>query len=312
MEFPSGKKFIFTIFDDTDLATVENVGPVYDLLNEVGIRTTKSVWVYPSRGTAGGQCLLDDDYLKFVLSLQDKGFELALHNVGDGVFNRQEILAGIDLYKKLTGRAPIIHTNHISNPDHIYWFDERFEWPISVLYSAIYRLRRGPRVPSGGNDPTSNYFWGDVAKTKIKYIRNLVFNDINTLASDPKMPYRCDRKGLYSNYWFSSSDGLSLREMNQLLSQENCDRLESEGGVCIAYTHFAYRFVEKDGKLNPDFEKRIRYLAAKPGWFVPVSTVLDYLLANNSGGDDPGYVYRLTRNLAWFADRVMKRMRRIG
>ena len=42
--FPNNKKFAFTILDDTDLSTVENVGPVYRLLAELDMRTTKSVW----------------------------------------------------------------------------------------------------------------------------------------------------------------------------------------------------------------------------------------------------------------------------
>ena len=43
-EFPQGKRFAFTIVDDTDVATVANVKPLYDLLHELGFRTTKTVW----------------------------------------------------------------------------------------------------------------------------------------------------------------------------------------------------------------------------------------------------------------------------
>ena len=53
-----------------------------------------------------------------------------------------------------------------------------------------------------GDEINSNYFWGDVAKEKIKFIRNRVFNGINTLKYDPKMPFREKRK-IFSNYWFS-------------------------------------------------------------------------------------------------------------
>jgi hypothetical protein len=34
---PNNKKFAFTILDDTDLSTVENVSPVYRLLAELRI-----------------------------------------------------------------------------------------------------------------------------------------------------------------------------------------------------------------------------------------------------------------------------------
>ena len=44
MKWPEQRKFAFTIVDDTDKATVENVKPVYDFLAESGIRTTKTAW----------------------------------------------------------------------------------------------------------------------------------------------------------------------------------------------------------------------------------------------------------------------------
>jgi hypothetical protein len=40
MEWPGGKKFAFTIIDDTDNGTVSNLKPVYDLLNELGSNCT--------------------------------------------------------------------------------------------------------------------------------------------------------------------------------------------------------------------------------------------------------------------------------
>lgn len=37
--FPDGKSFGFTVFDDTDSATVEKIKPVYDYLYSLGIKT---------------------------------------------------------------------------------------------------------------------------------------------------------------------------------------------------------------------------------------------------------------------------------
>ena len=60
MKWPEQKKFAFTVVDDTDKATVQNVGPVYDLLAELGINTTKTVWpIAPSRqGRFGGNSVI--------------------------------------------------------------------------------------------------------------------------------------------------------------------------------------------------------------------------------------------------------------
>jgi hypothetical protein len=308
-KFPDGKSFAFTIFDDTDNATVENVKPVYDLLQECGLLTTKSVWVYPPRGRFTGHCLLDSAYRNFVLDLQTQGFEIALHNVGDGEFTRKEILEGLRLFRTITGRNPATHTNHVSNPDNIYWWGNRFEWPVGFLYT-LYHVVMGGRPPAlSGDDPRSPWFWGDECKKTIKYIRNLTFNNINTLAVDPLMPYDVNRKRRFSNFWFSSSDGHTVKEMNALIARENCDRLERDGGACIVYTHFASGFVRASGKVDPEFERGIRYLAQKPGWFVPVSTLLDHLLSSGHGGSDPGYCYRLSLNWRWVLDRARKEVR---
>jgi hypothetical protein len=89
------------------------------------------------------------------------------------------------------------------------------------------------------------------------------------------------------------------------LSEANIDRLEANGGACIVYTHFASGFVDADGLVDPRFEQRIAYLASKRGWFVPVSSLLDHL-STQSSTDDPGYRYRVSRNVWWAFGRVAK------
>jgi len=307
-EFPGGKRFAFTVFDDTDDSTVANSAPVYRLLAEHGIFTTKSVWVLPSRGGSAGQCLLDPDYREWICSLASEGFEIGLHNVGDGGFTRQEILDSLKLFNESLGHYPRVHANHISNPDCLYWWDRRFEWPFSLLYRAAYRARHGRRPALGGHDPSSPHFWGDAAKRHISYVRNLTFNDIDTLAADPRMPYSVGSKSTYSNLWFSSSDGQRVEEFIDLLSPRNLARLEERGGACVVYTHFASGFVGDTGEVDRRVAERIAALGQRPGWFVPVTVLLDHLVATH-GADDPGYAYRLALDLRWGLDRVRKRIR---
>ena len=52
----------------------------------------------------------------------------------------------------------------------------------------------------------------------------------------------------------------------------------------IRKTVFALDFVEH-GKLNTRFEYLMRRLARKNGWFVPTSTLLDYLRARSPQSD---------------------------
>ena len=306
--YPDGKRFAFTIFDDADDATVANSAPVYRLLADLGFRTTKSVWVYPPRGSFVGECLLDEPYRDWVLGLEADGFEIGLHNVGDGEFSRAEILAGLDRFREVIGYYPRSHTNHVSNPDCIYWWDRRFDWPFNLVYRLAYRVRHGRRTPDAGNDPASSHFWGDACKQHIRYIRNLTFNAIDTLAHDPRMPYEVRSKQSYSNLWFSSSDGQRIEEMRDLLSDEHLDELETHGGACIVYTHFASGFVDDAGRVDSTFARQMERLAAMDGWFVPVSTLLDHL-AEGRTTDDPGYRYRLGLNVRWGVDRLGKRLR---
>jgi hypothetical protein len=310
--FPDGRRFAFSVFDDTDNGTVANLSAVYALLDEHRVLTTKSVWVYPPRGRFGGQSLMDDDYLSFILKLQAQGFEIALHGVGDGSFTRQEIIDGIEIFRQNIGAYPRIHTNHSQNPGNLYWTHERFAVPMSALYrvaSGFLRPGNATSSHSLGNQPSSTQFWGDIAKRHILYMRNLTFNDINTLACDPRMPYEVRRKNEYSNLWFSSSDGHTVAEMTDLLAPKNLDRLEEQGGACIVYTHFASGFVGADGRVAAPFRRAIEDLAGRAGWFVPVGTLLDHLRASHAADADPGYWYELALNLRWLADRLVKKVR---
>src|SRR5207248_1610162 len=123
-----------------------------------------------------------------------RGFEIALHNIGDGAFSREEILKGLEIFRETIGHYPRAQANHVSNPDNIYWGRARFEWPISAGYGIVARLRGGGRLSTSGEDPESPHFWGDVFKERIEYIRNLTFGGIDTLACDPRMPYRVESK----------------------------------------------------------------------------------------------------------------------
>ncbi len=92
------------------------------------------------------------------------------------------------------------------------------------------------------------------------------------------MPYH-DPLRPFVNGWFASSEGPSVESFNKTLSETNQERLEAEGGACIMYTHFGNRFYE-NGRINPRFANLMQRLSERPGWFVPVSTLLDYLEAH--------------------------------
>jgi len=303
IQWPEGKQFAFTIFDDTDNSTVENIRPVYELLNDYGIKTTKSVWSYPSRDNFAGDCLKDNNYLQFIKQLQTQGFEIALHNIGSGEFSRQEIQEGFELFKKSLGQYPRLHANHAGNIDSIYWgFEKRFVAPLKWL--GILKNEHFL-----GDEQNSTCFWGDLCKQHIQYIRNHTFNGINTAKYDKKMPYTEKKKNQYSNYWFSSSDGHTVKEFNQLIQPANLDQLEKEKGFCIVYTHFASGFYDRHHQLNTQFENQIKQLATRNAWFVPVGTLLDYLMLERNRGITSSYWHHLSMDMKWIFERIIKKIK---
>ncbi|HEY1528391.1 MAG TPA: glycosyltransferase family 4 protein [Candidatus Angelobacter sp.] len=271
--FPGSAKFAFSIFDDTDLSTVENVAPIYSLLSEIGMRTTKSVWPLASVAEAhvGGASLQNPEYLSFVLGLKRTGFEIALHNVRNTCSARSEIEAGLDEFNRLIGHDPRVHANHAGNRENLYWGPARFS-VVAPFYRAMTSLHHRQFE---GHVENSSYFWGDLCRQRIDYVRNLVFREINLERINPSMPYHDERRP-FVNMWFSSSDASDQTTFCELLSEANQDRLEEEHGICIAYTHLACGFVN-EGVVHPRVEYLLRRLARKGGWFVPVSSLLDFL-----------------------------------
>jgi hypothetical protein len=315
IRWPEGRRFAFTIVDDTDRATVANTSAVYDLLFELGLRTTKTVWPLRPIGPRhiGGQTLEDADYRQWVRTLQQQGFEIALHGVSDGASTRERVVQGLDYFREVIGTDPTMHINHVGQAETLYSDGGRFDQPVRVLYELARRLRGGMPA-SHGHDPTSCYFWGDVCRERVTFVRNLVVSDINTLRSDPLMPYHDERRP-YVPYWFSASSGSGIARFCRLISEGNQDRLVEEGGACIVYTHFGSRFdlVGPSGGVGGRMERRftqlLRRLAELPGWFVPASTLLRHV------GNERGWcsvderrrrtLHRMER--AWFLANLRRR-----
>src|SRR5664279_408702 len=97
----AGRRFAFTVFDDTDGATLQNVRPVYDLLADLGLWTTKSVWPVDvrARGAIGGETCAEPQYRAWVQWLQEVGFEVGLHGVSNATATRAETRDGLTVFQ---------------------------------------------------------------------------------------------------------------------------------------------------------------------------------------------------------------------
>lgn len=304
IRWPEGKSFAFSIFDDTDLAVPGNFEKVYSCLGEKGLRTTKSVWPVTAKGfeprsVAGSTCD-DSEYLAHVLSLQRSGFEVGYHLSFHTGQKRAEILRGLDRFKELFGHDPVSMSNHASSEEGIYWGPARISMPLRAVYRTL--MRRPWGSPHSGEQESSPYFWGDLCRERVRYVRNFVFEEIDTLGANPEMPYH-DVRRPYVNAWFSSTHAPEINTCLAALSEPRQDLLEASGGACILYTHFGAGF-QKDGQLNTRFKELIERLSRKNGWFVPVGTLLDHVAAQRGGVTKLENAARRRLEWKWFRHKI--------
>lgn len=292
MAFPPGREFAFTILDDTDDATVENLKPLYDLLHDLGMRTTKTVWPLDcpegSKNYFAAETLADVKYRAFCLELASHGFEMTWHNATMESSDRARTVRGIEAFRASFGHYPTIHCNHGRNRENIYWGQKRYTNPMLRALAGVAR-RREVGVFEGEVEG-SPFYWADLCAQHFKFVRNFAFHELNCLKVDPLMPYRaCETPKV--NYWFSTSDAPTAADFRRLVTPARINALRRERGVCIVSTHLGKGFV-RNGRVEPGIEEVLRYLAAQPGWFAPVGEILDELLKTAPAGPRP-------RNSLW-------------
>jgi hypothetical protein len=301
IDWPEGKRFAFTAFDDADYDRLHNVRPVYDFLTRLGLRTTKSVWTLaaPADARLGGLSTEDSEYLTWARSLQSAGFEIGFHGARSVSSERAITIQALARFHEQFGQDPCTMSNHFQNTESIYWGAARLSGWRQFVYrvaNALHPLR------AEGHIEGSPHFWGDLCRARIRYVRNFVFREINTLAACPQMPY-CDSARPFVNAWFASTEGGDVDSWCATLDQANQDRLVAEGGACIMYVHFAKGFCH-EGKLHPHFVAQMERLAGLGGWFVPVGTLLDFLTEQNGGLREIAAAERAALEGKWLASKL--------
>lgn len=308
-EYPGQADFIFTIFDDTDVATYDYIKPIYDRIAELGFRTTKTVWPLPYSGESdytGSHSLENSAYLEYIQHLQKIGFEIAFHGATMETSTRENTQYALDKFHRCFGDYPKSYAAHSNNRDNIYWGRDRFS---IILFKLLYQyLSKTPANFFQGHIENSEFFWGDLAKKHIKYTRNFTYDGINLLKKNCPLPYRDPNKP-WSNYWFYTCDADNVESFNVLLSEKNQEKLIRERGVCIISTHLGKGFTV-GGKLHTQTDILLKKLSKENGWFAPVSHVLDYLSAAQvTSHISPTQLFML--ELEWFISAVIRRKKNL-
>jgi hypothetical protein len=286
--YPAGNDFAFSIIDDTDYCCHYDIVPVYELLHALRFKTTKTVWVFDQKynnafrkdrersvdSQEWGLSLQNECYLNYIKELDNRGFEIALHGVSAGNDYRDDIIRGYDRFKEIFGAYPRIDILHAQNIENLYSGRHKFDfWPLKVLEKMTHNSDYQGHVPG------SDYFWGDIAKEHVDYIR-LPFHEIkeiNLLKINPTFPFHDPRRP-FVKYWFINSDGANYDKFMELTNDKNMERLEKENGTSIIYTHFANGFSQKSGdkySLKKPFEVRMNQIRTRNGWFATASQILD-------------------------------------
>ena len=303
--FPDNKKFIFTVFDDTDVSTLDNIKPVYDFLSSLGILTTKSVWPLScdvvDSWYYGSHSLQDPGYAEYLRLLAKSGFEIGFHGGTMESSTRDKTEYALNYFNDILGFYPRIYACHSKNKENIYWGCQRFSFRI---FRTLYRVLHHDGSFYEGVKPNSPYFWGDLCLKHFDYVRTFTYETVDLMKIGSQLPY-INEEMEYVNRCFFTADADNVEEFNQKISISNMEKLEREGGVCILTTHFGKGFVE-NGKLNETTEKLLKNLSLRNGWFVPVSTALDFL--GDSQGEEQISKYSLfLLEFKWFVHAVKRK-----
>lgn len=265
----------FAVTDDTDAAEPGSVRAVYDLLRTLNLRTTKTVWAFAPEEPCGipatpsstlrGATLEDRAYRAYCERLAAAGFEVCLHGASAGNNRRARTVAALDLAERLFGRSGtfICHSKNADNP---YW--EEKTAPNAPLRALLHLYSRHRCFGEVAGSP---YFWGDVCRARVRWIRLFRTRNPNTLAENPSMPYVEPGKP-YVRGWFAATK----RSFHDCTTPEALDRLVDAHGLTVLY-QYLHRYAH-GGAPDPAFRADAERLAADSRILVaPAAEVLGRL-----------------------------------
>ncbi len=249
----------FCITDDTDAATTASVRVVYDALDRLDLKATKTVWPFEPvepcgipatpASTLRGVTLEDPAYRAYCRHLASRGFEIALHGASAGNNRRERTRAAFEQLEGEFGNAGT-YICHSKNADNIYWEEKVAPNAPTRRLLALYSRHR-----CFGEEEGSPYFWGDVCREKVRWIRLFRTRSTDTLAVDPTMPYFEPGKPFVRG-WFTATK----RSFHDCTTPEALDRLAEGHGLTVLY-QYLHRYAD-GASIDPTFHADAARLAA--------------------------------------------------
>lgn len=144
INWPGGKDFAFTIFDDTNFVTLDRVRDIYTFLQDHGFRNTKSVWPVRGKGKPvnGGATCEDPDHLAWLLELQAAGSEIGYHMSTYHSSSRRETVLGLERFAEIFGHYPKSMANRNGCRENIYRYCSQIDqYASSHLYGHAQKTR---------------------------------------------------------------------------------------------------------------------------------------------------------------------------
>ena len=239
--------------------------------------TTKTVWPLAFREPPrfGGGTLEDPEYRAWIVELAERGFEIAFHGATDHSSLRSDTERALDVFREthrprpqaacepfrpsgrdLLGRRP---ARRIRQPA----LSPR-ERCIAAQHEVL-RTRRGLAVLLGRSLPRSDHL-----RAKPLVLRH------QHAEGAPIMPYH-DSLRPYVRYWFSASDGPLVRRVLRAHQRAAIRTDCLQRAEHASPTRTSASASSRGGRVRDEFARLIERLAGLPGWFVPASTLLDFL-----------------------------------
>ena len=194
---------------------------------------------------------------------------------------REDVIRGLQTFKETFGYAPSVYICHSHNAEHPYWGEQQYRSTIAKL--ATWFLYRFKREEFFGHDPSSEYYWSDICRKTIRYMRLYRTRHPNVLKKNPHLPYhQFDKPDVL--FWFSGTG--EDYELLERITPRVLDKLAREDGAIIHYAHtslFLDTAKSTRSGLRPEVEKAFDLIGDREDcWCSGVTAVLDRCLATKN------------------------------